>query len=383
MRVAVFGAGYAGVPLVRQLEQTLPPEDEIVVFDDSPVHVVRHEIHRVVRRPAIADDIAVPFEDLFDRAAIRRERLADIDHEAEEATLDDGTTVEYDAAAVCTGVETAFYDLPGVREHATPLRTIEHAERIREEFLPLAEADEGEVVVGGAGLSGIQVAGELAALAREEGAEDVTIRLLEQADTVAPGFPTDIRGPLREELEARDIIVETGRTVTEADADTVSLADGTEHDYDQLVWTGGVRGTGVTDGERPVVRSTLRLGDRTFAVGDAARVIDEDGQAAPATAHTAVRQGPVAAENIARLLAHDRSGGDGFEPRLERYNYDQLGWLVSVGDGAVAKVGPTVLRGAAAYTVKSSVGAGYLTSVGAVTRAVDLVREEFGLVAGE
>ncbi|MUV90964.1 NADH dehydrogenase FAD-containing subunit [Halapricum sp. CBA1109] len=383
MRVAVFGAGYAGVPLVRQLEQTLPPGDEIVVFDDSPVHVVRHEIHRVVRRPAIAEDIAVPFTDLFDRAEVRQERLADIDHEAEEATLDDGTTVEYDAAAVCTGVETEFYGLPGVREHATPLRTIAHAERIREEFLPLAEADEGEVIVGGAGLSGIQVAGELAALAREEGAEGVTIRLLEQADTVAPGFPTDIQGPLREELEARDVVVETGRTVTEADADTVSLADGTEHDYDQLVWTGGVRGTDVTDGERPVVRSTLQLGDRTFAVGDAARVIDEDGQAAPATAHTAVRQGPVAAENIARLLAHDRSGGDGFEPRLERYNYDQLGWLVSVGDGAVAKVGPTVLRGAAAYAVKSSVGAGYLTSVGAVTRAVDLVREEFGLAAGE
>jgi NADH dehydrogenase len=383
MRVAVFGAGYAGVPLIRELEQTLPPEDEIVVFDDSPVHVVRHEIHRVVRRPAIAEDIAVPFEDLFDRAEVRQERLADIDHEANEATLDDGTTVEYDAAAVCTGVETEFYDLPGVREHATPLRTIAHAERIREEFLPLAEADEGEVIVGGAGLSGIQVAGELAALAREEGAEGVTIRLLEQADTVAPGFPTDIRGPLREELEARGVVVETGRTVTEADADTVSMADGTDHDYDQLVWTGGVRGTDVTDGERPVVRSTLQLGDRTFAVGDAARVIDEDGQAAPATAHTAVRQGPVAAENIARLLAHDRSGGDGFEPRLERYNYDQLGWLVSVGDGAVAKVGPTVLRGAAAYAVKSSVGAGYLTSVGAVTRAVDLVREEFGLAAGE
>ncbi|MFB6189322.1 MAG: NADH dehydrogenase FAD-containing subunit, partial [Halapricum sp.] len=78
---------------------------------------------------------------------------------------------------------------------------------------------------------------------------------------------------------------------------------------------------------------------------------------------------------------HDRNGAGDFEPRLARYDYDQLGWLVSVGDDAVAKVGPQILRGAAAVAVKRSVGVGYLTSVGAVRNAVDLVREEFDVTA--
>ena len=55
---------------------------------------------------------------------------------------------------------------------------------------------------------------------------------------------------------------------------------------------------------------------------------------------------------------------------------------MSVGDGAVAQVGPTVVTGQAAKALKTSVGAGYLSSVGAVENAVDLVREEVGWPEG-
>ncbi|QSG11989.1 NADH dehydrogenase, FAD-containing subunit [Halapricum desulfuricans] len=373
MRVAVFGGGYAGLPLVRRLERRLPATDEIVLFDESPTHTVRHEVHRVVRRPDIAEAIALPFEELLDRARHRQKRVAEIDPDRQVATLSDGETVEYDAGAVALGVETEFYGLEGVREHATPLRTVEHARQVRADALEAFEAD-GRIVVGGAGLSGIQVAGELAALAGEQDA-DATMTVLEQADTIAPGFPADMRRALREELDARGIEVRTGSGVKRADDATIALEDGSELAYDQFVWTGGIRGTEAVS-HRPAVPATLRLADRTFALGDAARVTDIDGRPAPASAHTAIRQAPVAAENLATLLAYDREGARGLEPRLERYDYDQLGWLVSVGDGAVAKVGPQVLRGAAATTVKRSVGVGYLTSIGAVRDAVELLAEE-------
>ena len=112
----------------------------------------------------------------------------------------------------------------------------------------------------------------------------------------------------------------------------------------------------------------------TFAVGDAARTVDANGEAVPASAQSAVRAARTAAENIATIAEHgDR---DGFRPRLSPFEFDSPGWLVSVGDGAVAQVGPTVLRGRAARALKTSVGAGYLTSVGAITNAVDLAREE-------
>jgi NADH dehydrogenase len=54
------------------------------------------------------------------------------------------------------------------------------------------------------------------------------------------------------------------------------------------------------------------------------------------------------------------------------------GWIVSVGDGTVAQVGPAVLRGGAARAMKATVGAGHLSSVGAVQQAADLVETELG-----
>ena len=96
----------------------------------------------------------------------------------------------------------------------------------------------------------------------------------------------------------------------------------------------------------------------------------------PASASAAIREARVAGSNIAALVDHLHDGRGGFEPRLTRYSCDVPGWLVSVGDDAVAKVGPTVLTGRPALALKTTVGAGYLGSVGAVENAVDLVREE-------
>jgi NADH dehydrogenase len=226
----------------------------------------------------------------------------------------------------------------------------------------------------------VQVAGELAALAEEEGL-DVEVRLLEQALEVAPAFPPAFQRAVHDALVEAGVVVETGTGVSGADDATISLESGEELDYDQFVWTGGIQGSPAMADDRPTVRADLRLGESTFAVGDAARVVDSDGAAVPASAAAAIREASVAADNVRALLDHRRNGGGGFEPRLARYRFNVPGWLVSVGDDAVAKVGPTVLTGRPALALKTTVGAGYLGSVGAIQEATDLVREELGIGA--
>ncbi|EMA49788.1 MULTISPECIES: NAD(P)/FAD-dependent oxidoreductase [Halococcus] len=375
MRIAVLGAGYAGLTLARQLEKRLSESDEIVVVNDRPDHLVQHELHRVVRRPSLADGITVDLADVLDRATLRVARVTNVDHERGVAELDDDEELSYDVGAVCLGAETAFHDLEGVEEHATPLKRLPDAARIREELLELAAGD--RVVVGGAGLSGVQIAGELAALAREEGI-DREIVLLERLDSVAPNFPANFQEAVHEELEARDVIVNTGAAVERATDDAIEL-DTDELPYGQFIWTGGIRGPDALAGERPIVPDTLRLGGDTFVLGDAARVTDADGAAVPASAAAAVREARSVADSIAGIVSHRQDGGGDdalFEPRPERFRFDAPGWLVSVGDGAVAQVGPTVFRGPAAKALKTSVGAGYLSSVGAIENAAGLVREE-------
>ena len=398
MRVAVLGAGYAGLTLATTLEDRLPDDVELVVVDESDYHLVQHELHRVVRRRSLADHITIDLDAVFDRATVRRAEVTDVDPDDGVATLSDEgegegeETLDYDIAAVCLGATTNFYGLPGVREHATPLKRLADARAIRAEFLGLvdgstaddASGEAARVVVGGAGLSGVQVAGELAALARERGAADaVEVCLLEQEDSVAPSFPPEFQRAVYDELVTRGVTVRTGTAVERADERAVELTDGDALAYDQFLWTGGIAGPDALGGERPVTRSTLELGEGTFVLGDAAKVVDADGEAVPASAQAAVREARAVARNVERLVDHERAGGGGFEPRLDGYRFDGLGWLVSVGDGAVAQVGPTVLTGRAAKLVKTSVGAGYLSSVGAVENAVDLVREELGWPDGE
>jgi len=377
MRIAVLGAGYAGVTVARRLERSLPPDAEIVVVDDSGEHLVRHEVHRLIRRPGFVEDITVPLDELLDRATVVTDRVTRVDPDANRVDLESGDAIAYDYAAVCLGAETAFYDLPDVEEHALPLRDVEHAGAVRGEFLDLLDSGGGRVVVGGAGLSGVQVAGELAALAREEGATDrVEVVLTETRDAVAPGFDPAFQEAVREELETEGVEVRTGVTIEGATADAVETDDGAVP-YDGFVWTGGIAGPGALAGERPQVRSDLRHGEGTFVVGDAARVVDRAGEAVPASAQAALAEARVAAANIADLVAYDREGGT-FEPRLDTVSFSPTGWVVSVGDGAVATVGGRVLRGRAALAVKATTGVGHLSSIGATSKAIELGREEFG-----
>jgi NADH:ubiquinone reductase (H+-translocating) len=369
MDIAVLGAGYAGLSLARKLETELSTDENVVVVEETGEHLVQHELHRVIRRPSLADQISIPLTDVLD-CEVRETRVESVDPDENRVFLEDGE-LEYDYAAVCLGAETDFYDLPGVEEHALPLKRLQHAREIREGFL---SADGGRVVVGGAGLSGVQVAGELAALADEE-EMNVEIVLLEQFDRVAPAFPSNFQNAVRDQLEKRDIEIRTGTAVSSTDDDAITLESGETLAYDEFVWTGGIRGPDAMGGDRATVDSTLRLGDGTFVVGDAARVVDGDGEAVPASAQSAIREARVVAKNIARLV---EGGEDVFDPRLDQFTFDSPGWLVSVGDGAVAQIGPTVLTGTAAKALKATVGAGYLSSVGAVRNAVDLIGEELG-----
>lgn len=375
MHVAVLGAGYAGISLTRKLERSLPESVELTLVDERETHLVQHYLHRVVREPDLADKLAVPLEECCQRATIRQATVESIDADGGRAELDDGT-LEYEFGAVCLGAETAYYSLPGVQTYGMPLKRLRDAERIRTAFLKVCETG-GRVVVGGAGLSGIQVAGELAELAREEGTvSEVEITLLEQKATVAPGFPEPFQKAIADELETRGVQVRTETTLESATEETLETADGSSIPYDQLVWTGGITGQAALSGARPRVRSTLRLGQRTFGLGDAVTVVDDEGTQVPATAQTAVRQASTAATNIESLVEND--GSDGFDPRLSRYVHRSPGWVVTVGDGTVAQVGSRVLRGRPAKALKTSIGIQHLASVGAVEDAIEFAQESVG-----
>ena len=409
MRVGVLGAGYAGLTVASRLERTLPDATELVVVDESRDHLVQHELHRLIRHPELADVITVAVDDILSDATIEQATVRDVETESAVVTLESGAQLEFDVLAVCLGAETEFYGLDGVETYATPLKRVDHATAIREDAL---DAAGGDAVVGGGGLSGIQTAGELAELSAAEGL-DLDVRVVEMADQLAPGFDETFAAAIRRELEARGVEIETGVAVESADESVVHLEDGRSLAADVFVWTGGIRGPAAVGGERLRAAGDLRVSERTFVVGDAGAVTDDAGTAVPASAQTAIREGSVAAKNILKLVEGTESESgtvtipvtdDGAETSsqtdngagkssqtetatgsdqakekpLTQYSYSSPGWVVSIGDGAVAKVGPVVFSGEPAKATKAGIGAGHLGSVGAISKASRLVAEELG-----
>lgn len=97
---------------------------------------------------------------------------------------------------ICLGSQTAFFGIDGFAEHALTLKSLGDALAINERVRVAAEdATEGEpaqVLVGGAGLTGIQTAGEIAAY-RTERDVPMDVYLVEQEDGVFPATITSFR----------------------------------------------------------------------------------------------------------------------------------------------------------------------------------------------
>lgn len=336
-RVVVLGAGYAGVSAVQELENRLDPAG-ITWVSEHDHHLVLHESHRIISDPAAEDEVAIHVDDIAaDETTFQRGRVTDVDTESGAVTLENGDEIGYDRLVVALGSQTAFYGIPGLEENALTLKSLDDALAIRDAVEDAAEAatepDPARVVVGGAGLSGVQVAGEVADYRDEEGAP-IEIRLVEALDDVLPHHDESLQRRIRGMLEERDVAIATGDPITEVTDEDAMFESGDTLDHDVFVWAGGVTGPDALDSSGlDADHNRIETADdfttsheEVFAVGDVA-LVDQGDAPAPPTAQAAWQAGTVAARNAVRSL-----GGE----QPEHWEYDDKGTLISVGEKAVA-----------------------------------------------
>ncbi len=389
-RVVVLGSGYAGVGAVQSFQETAPPDTELVWVSDVDYHLVLHEVHRVIRKPSVESKITVPVDELAPSAEFVRGTVAAVDTDDRTVRLAgdaDRQTVDYDYLLVAIGSGTAFYGIEGLREHSLTLKSLDDARTIHDAVRSAAAAasddDPAHVVVGGAGLSGIQCAGEVAGW-RDDHDAPVEVSLVEGLDEIFPNNDPEIQGALRARVENAGVSVHTGEFISAVDEETIYVGGGedgdpTEMDYDVLVWTGGITGraaaaeTEVGQDERSNRIETgtdfQTSNDRVLAVGDAA-LVDQDDDVAPPTAQAAWDAAEVAGENLARAV-------DG-RP-LRTWRHVDKGTLISVGHEAVAHevklpgIAPLLPRtfgGPAARALKKAVACRWIADISTPTRAL-------------
>jgi NADH dehydrogenase len=337
-KVVVLGAGYAGAGAIQRLEVELEHADaELTWVSEHDYHLVLHEAHRVIRDPGVAEDITIPVGDVVSPSTdFVQARVESVDTDEQVVALDD-EEVEYDYLLVALGSQTAYYGIPGMEENALTLKGLDDAHEIHEQVAQAASQasrnDPAKVVIGGAGLSGIQSAGEVAEF-RDEHRAPIDIYLVEALEEIMPGQDSELQGTVRRHLEEADVDILTDDPITEADEDAIYFDEGEPLDYDVFVWTGGITGQDALDDcdldnehNRVTAESDFRTSDdRVFAIGDSA-IVDQGNDPAPPTAQAAWQAAEVAAQNIARAIN---------DQPLETWTYDDKGTLVSIGETAVA-----------------------------------------------
>lgn len=387
-RILILGGGYAGVSAARRMIKLgLPRRAEITLVNASPRHCLTTTTHRAIQCPAEQERMSLSLPDLLGPdVRFVCGRVDRIDAAARQVHADvagDRQTWAYDLAVIALGWENRFYGIPGLVENALVLRNVQDAlaigDRLESSFRALAERPQGDwrghVLVGGAGLTGMEVVSELAEwlpeLARDCGLDPRQVRLT-LVGAFMPGFDPRLAARAREFLQARGVTVMSEAMIEAVEPHAVRLKDGPPLPESVVIWAGGVRGSSrieesglaVDRSGRACVNEFLQARDQAdlFLAGDCALTLDAGGRPVVQSAQFAVEEGRQAAGNIRRLL-------DG-RP-LRRFELHDLGVVVSLGRRqavGLVRLGPLSLRvtGLAARLVKKVADDRYLWGIGAL-----------------
>jgi NADH dehydrogenase len=378
-QVVVVGAGYAGAGTVKAFEDEIEEgEAELTWISEHDYHLVLHEAHRVIRNPQAESKVTIPVDEIKEPTTnFVRDRVTGVDTDERTVELRDGETVDYDYLLVGIGSATAFFGIDGLKEHSLTMKSLDDAREIHEAIRAAGEeatqSEPAQILVGGAGLSGIQVAGEIAGY-RDDTRSPLDIKLIEGLDEIFPGNDPEVQGALKKRLLDRDVEILTGDFISEVDEELVYLGEDSELEYDVLIWTGGITGHDeITDADidkddrsnRVFSESDFQTSDeRVFAIGDAALIDQGNDDVAPPTAQAAWTAAEVAGENLARAVRG---------APLKSWKHKDKGTVISVGDEAVAHnvmgVPINTFGGPAAKALKKGIACRWISDVTSLKRA--------------
>lgn len=400
MRVVIAGAGYAGLTVALRLARNEFP-GQIVLVNAGPFHQLLTQMHRVAAGAVAADQALLRLQSLlrWHDVEIVEGKVAELRPGERRVLLEDGRELAYDRLVVALGSQLETFGVPGVREYALSVQPVDAALRTQQYITArLYDATflSGEeraaalrfVVVGG-GLTGVELAGELADRLPQEAArrglrpEEVDIIIMEAGPRLLPSLDERTVERAAAILERKRVAVRLETPVAavygvesayDEGAGGVVTADGRQVPARTVVWAAGVRGHGLVEKAlaadqqgRAYVDEYLRARDYpdVYVVGDCARAVPS-GSSRPAapTAQNAVNQAQVVAAN----LLEEAQKGDAAV--LRPYEAKPLGTFVSIGQGAavgelsLGDVWKPRLSGLSAYAFKWAAEQRYRMGIG-------------------
>jgi NADH:ubiquinone reductase (H+-translocating) len=333
--VVIAGGGFGGAMAARELERIMPRQSaRLVLVNDVNFMLYTPFLPEAAAGTLEPRHVVTPLREILKRTYLRLGTISGHDPGARTVELRtrDGETEQlpYDQLLLALGSVSRVLPVPGLSEHAIGFKSLADAIWLRNHVIETLEAaNAGEdparrdelltyVFVGG-GYAGLEALAELQDFAADAIERYPRARLhgmrwvlIEATDRVLPEIDAGLAEYALRELRGRGIDIRLGTTLEEVDADRARLSTGETLPTRTVVWTAGVAphpslgrlGVPLDERGRTPVDAHLRVQgmDSVWAIGDCAAAPDPRGGTCPPTAQHAVRQGPVAARNIAAEL---------------------------------------------------------------------------------
>jgi NADH dehydrogenase len=350
-RVVISGCGFAGLTLARKLKNT---GYQVVVLDKHNYHQFPPLFYQVASAGLEAASILFPIRKIFQNYRdfyIRKAEVKSIDTEINKLTTSSGT-IDYDFLVLAHGATNSYFGSKEMENHTKGMKTIAEVLDLRNSLLMNLEnaitSDNEEernmhlnIVIIGAGPSGVEIAGALSEMNRyilpKDYPELSTIRakifLIEAADRVLNVMTHKSSEKAREFLEKFGVVVLTGTKALSCDGKSVTLSSGEKISTSLIIWTAGVKGN-LIEGLKPdcYTKNARIIVDRfnkvknyenIYALGDISFMTEEKYPSGhPQVAQVAIQQAELLADNLKRRL-----NGKPFK----EFKYKDLGTMATIG----------------------------------------------------
>ena len=143
--ILILGGGFGGMTAARKLEQLVRPDEAtITVVSRENFSLFTPMLPEVSSGNLEARHVATPLRAQLRRAHfiladVRTLDLANRSVVVEHTLLGTEQTLRYDQLVIGVGAVTSTFNLPGVAEHALPLKTLEDADRLRNHVIAMLE----------------------------------------------------------------------------------------------------------------------------------------------------------------------------------------------------------------------------------------------------
>lgn len=261
--VVIVGGGFAGTSAARALSGRLPPDVDLTLISEESYTTFNPMLPEAVGASIFPEQVVAPLRELLmpdERRRFIMGRVTGTDRTLRRLrceTLSGELEVPYDHLVLAFGNRARLDLLPGMAEHALPLKTVGDALEIRNVVLrriarieletDVAKRESlGHFIVIGGGFSGVEVAGELVdclgSIRRfypRVRATELRVTVLHDGDRLLPELPASLGAAALKSLRQRKVDVRLGARAKQVSELGVGLVGGAMLEASTVIGTIG------------------------------------------------------------------------------------------------------------------------------------------------